>query len=253
VGETSKGEAAGNSGEEIEQHFTRVIYDAAYEDPAATQLSRKYIVRDFERRSLDLRGLKTTEPFDARLPDEIPPIDAIAGTVDPVLVADGSLDPRLAGRVVLGAGTLTNCLLGARFSLGGEDRRITVRSEWTVRGVTNDEKTADGATRGVLPAQEDGGLPRPLYPIGQTIHLMVFNTTAEEFPPHGPGFSVRRPREDAHHFGVYFALTTGKGSEIPLRTTQRKVEVEEVGPPVTKRRPQAILRMSCVQARGTVG
>ena len=58
--EETEDAAAPDADSAIEQHFTRIIYDAAYEDPTATQLSRKYVIRDFQGSSLDLRGLATT-------------------------------------------------------------------------------------------------------------------------------------------------------------------------------------------------
>jgi hypothetical protein len=241
--------------EEIEVHFTRLIYDTAYENPNAAELSRTYKVLDFTGRTLDLRGLTTTgEGLHPVVPNEIPSMDRVQRHVDPALVQDGALDARLAARLALGSGAITNCLLGARFSLAGQDQRITVRSEWTVRGVTSDEPAngGAGARRAVLPAQPAAGLPVPLYPIGQTIHLMVFNTTAEEFPPHGPGFDVPMPRGDAHHFAAYYPLTVeGPSNAIPRRINDRDVEVEHVGPRIKKQAPQTLLGMTCVQTSGT--
>jgi hypothetical protein len=242
-----------DTAEEMEEHFTRLLYDAAYEDPKAEQLSRKYIIRDFDGRMLDLRGLATTSERPVlTIPDEIPSMGKVKKHVDPALVQDGALDSRLAGRVIVGSGAITNCLLGARFNLAGEDQRITVRSEWTVRGVTNEE--VDGTQRRpVLPAQPASGLPLPLYPIGETIHLMVFNTTAEEFPPHGPGFDVPMPRSDAHHFAAYYPLTKeGPSDDIPRRISDHDVEVEQDGPKIKKRGPETVLRMTCVQTSGTL-
>jgi hypothetical protein len=250
---TDAADGTAEKGEEMEEHFTRLIYDAAYEDPQATQLSRKYIIRDFDGHMLDLRGLTTTSgPPDLTIPDEIPSMDKVKKQVDPALVQAGAVDPRLAGRVMVGSGAITDCLLGARFNLAGKDQRITVRSEWTVRGVTDEE--VDGTQRRlVLPAQPASGLPKPLYPIGHTIHLMVFNTTAEEFPPHGPGFAVPKPGGDAHHFAAYYPLTReGAGKDIPRRIDAREVEVEQDGPKIKKHGPETVLRMTCVQTSGTL-
>lgn len=248
-----------DSDDEMDVHHTRLIYDAAYEDPDATQLERKYIIRDFTGRMLDLRGLTTTgEGLDPTIPEEIPSMSRVGRHVDPALVADGALDARLAGRVALGSGALTSCLLGARFNLAGNDQRITVRSEWTVRGVTNEEDVppagaAAPSRRPVLASQPENGLPKPLYPIGQTIHLMVFNTTADEFPPHGPGFDVPTARRDAHHFAAYYPLTVeGAGNDIPRRITDRDVEVEQHGPLIKKQGPQTLLGMTCVQTAGSL-
>lgn len=249
---------AGNGGgaghPHVEPHFTRIFYDEAYEDPRATGLSRRYRMMEFNGRTLDLTRLPTDEVLDARIPGEIPSMEPFANPV-PRTLLEGNLDAKLAGRVTMKTGAVTDCLLGARFDVEGETKRITVRSEWTIRGIKLDEPVPpsaggkEGARRPVLPEQPAAGLAKPLYPIGQTIQLMVFNTLPVEFPPHGPGFVVTETDGDADHFRAYYDLCPPKNPgnpPFPKQTDQLAVDVD--GDEVANDDPQAINGMTCVQA-----
>lgn len=254
--EENDGEKDGK--DKMEPHFTRIFYDVAHEDPNATQLSRTYRMMDFKGCALDLGGLPTAEPLTSQVPGEIPSMEGLAKRVPRALLQrgqDGAIDPKLAGLLMMKSGAISDCLLGARFELKGQQQRITVRSEWTVRGITTDEAVPaegeNGPRRPVLPAQPEAGLLKPLYPIGQTIRLYVFNALAEEFPPDGAGFNIGAPDEDGEHFLVYYDLARPVDEQkrpFPKLVGQHDVIVIGPGAVTHKGKPHGIQGLACVQA-----
>lgn len=203
-------------GTHIEKHFARVIFDEAYLDHRKHQLSRKYRHIDIEGRELNLTGVSVADlALDMQLPDELPALDKVAGPVDRAHVS-GALDPDvLSGRVTVDSGALTFCGLGAAFHFTDliKPQRMPVRTEWTIRGITSRKSATDGGmaflpeislVSDTLPAKS---IPE-LFPIGQTIHLMVFHAISKEYPPKGEDFDIPQPKpeEKAEHFPAYYKL-----------------------------------------------
>lgn len=245
------GTARGPGGE-LDAHFARIVYDTAYEHPGQAQLARKYKFVDLEGRVLDLSGLQAEKDLDEPLPDELASLDGVAEPVPPELVRNAP-DHRLAARVTMGAGALTDYTIGAHFTLGnsGPARRMTTRTEWTIRGIQGD----------FLPEQELAGadgrptltLPR-LVPIGKTIHLMVFDTVASEFPPGGDFRVVRLPPDTGTpHFVAYHAVCRPRvGDLVPqAASVPDAVQVEE-GSDLVGDGP-AVPSMTCVQTQAPLG
>lgn len=242
----------------VEPHYSRIVYDEAYERPGQTQLSRRYRMIDFEGRVLDLTGLPTGEGLDVRLTDELPSMDAVARPVPRALVR-GMPNGRLAGRVALDAGALSHYTLGATFHLDDETRsqRMTTQTEWTVRGITARLPESEGGWE-VLPEApvqgpaegEVSALPR-LYPIGQNIQLMVFNAIASEFPPDGPSFRIERAPTDADHFGAYYDICAPREGTGFIPTSAEPVLVQVQGAAVEPWGGQ-LPGVTCVHARATL-
>lgn len=250
--------------EVIEKHFARVIFDEAYLDPTKHQLSRKYRHIDIEGRELNLSGVPVADSnLDTRLPDELPALDPVAGPLDPALVS-GVLDPHvLTGRVTVDSGAMTFCGLGAAFHFTDliTPQRMPVRTEWTVRGVTSRKSPADGGmaflpeiplVSSTLPAKS---IPE-LFPIGQTIHLMVFYAIAKEFPPKGEDFDIPQPgpEERAEHFPAYYDLYPGMSTTRHIIPTPASsgIDVEVSGEFVDEDGEQTP-GMTCLQAKATLG
>lgn len=235
-------------------HFARIVYDAAYEQPNQKQLSRRYKMVDLTGRVLDLTGIATTHGFCGCLPDELPSLDGVAERV-PVELVRELPDHRLAGRVSMDAGVLSTYELGALFNFGGKDQpqRMTFETEWTVRGIASRMSASRGgaeflpgpALQGPTPAQE-ARLPN-LFPIADTIHLIVFNTVLSELPPRGTLFDIKAQGRD-DHFGAYFGICKPLRGGIvkPVAATRVNVEVEGALPPRGPQIPGAI----CVQSQG---
>ncbi|HEU4560473.1 MAG TPA: hypothetical protein VFS20_21665 [Longimicrobium sp.] len=249
-------------GHHVEEHFSRIVYDSAYEHRESTELSREYVFVDFERRVLDLRGLPVTGGFVPNLPGELPPIERVAAEpVDRAKLTDLP-DESLAGRVSMAKGALTDYTLGARFTLnGGEARRMATETEWTIRGVeSRDENGEPALPGGLLPGPEGAGevkLPN-LYPIGETIHLMVFDAVAEVFPPGGIRFEIEKPEEPdvADHFVAYYnicrkrdGLTRADSLPVPADAkpvlVRGEARVHQTGPQTPS--------LGCVQTQGSAG
>jgi hypothetical protein len=200
-----------------DRHFPRLMYDIAYEKPNQTRLSRTYRLLDLEGRVLDLSGLPTSEGIEAKLSNELPSMDAVAEPVPRAFVQEmpGS---RIAGRVTLQSGALTRCALGAAFHLNDSTKasRMAWDTEWTVRGIPSLVSDDRGdlpylqqlLIRGPL-EHERSWLPT-LFPIGQTIHLTVFNAIRSAFPPKGETFDIQRPNDPAAHFGAYYSICPPK-------------------------------------------
>jgi hypothetical protein len=251
---------AGHGG--IEKHFARIIYDEAYEHPDRTQLSRRYKLIDLDGRLLDLTGLAVTEPaIDTHLTDELPLITQVANPVERRHVEGLPDEQVVAGRVTMDSGALSFYSLGASFHLNSpsESQRMAVRTEWTVRGVASRKSAAEGGWP-VLPGldlpsadttRKVARLPE-LYPIGQSIHLMVFHAVSQEFPPHGEDFDIPEPTEDAHHFPAYYTVcrpvVTAAAAEPPIPRHAEVVDVEVDGDLVEEDGVQTP-GMTCVQAR----
>jgi|1186.fasta_scaffold240920_1 hypothetical protein len=246
----------------LEPHHMRIVWDRAYEQPGEPQPWRSYKLVDMERRVLDLSGLPSEGGIDPRLPDELARMDRVANPVPRDLVTAVG-DERLAGRVTMDAGALTNAVIGARFFLnGGEPVRLTTRTEWTIRGIHTRLPAAAGG-HACLPgavlmggdSAADVSLP-DLYPIGDSIHLMVFNSVARELPPHGKDFLVLEPRRNGEpdHFPVYFNLAPRREhlrhtDSVPQPAEMATVEVEGAVVPLEDLQTT---NQFCVQAAGTL-
>lgn len=217
---TSRGGAAAGT-TNIPVHHARVVYDAAYDQPGATQLTRTYVFVDLSKGVLELKGLPTDNGLHVRLPDEIPSLATVAEPVPRDLVR-GAPDARLAGRVSMDAGGMTFYELSPALILPGQEtpQRMTAGTEWTIRGIRSRKDAAVGGME-FLPALEIRGadgtvvdrIPE-LYPIADTIQLTVYHTVLDHMPPDGP-FDLES-QEDDPHFSVYFGISPARIREDDL-------------------------------------
>lgn len=253
----------------VDDHFARIVLDKAYLDPKHTQLAREYMFVDLQGRVLDLSGLPASGFLNPTLTDELPSMDRVAHPVDRALVT-APPDARLAGRVTMDAGALTDYTMGARFRLnGGNPTRMALATEWTIRGIRSRKPAAEGGElylpgRTLPSAQDATEIPEDdktklpdLYPVGETIHLMVFHTVASQFPPMGPGFFVRKAdavKDPSHHFLAYYSVCSkrpdvSQAGALPTGADAALVPVEgAIIDPVGTEIPS----LACVQARGTL-
>lgn len=223
------------------EHFARIIFDTAYLDPASRALTRTYDHVDIGGRVVDLTGIPVAESaIDTFLPEEIPSIEPFVKPLSRSLVTSLPDPAKVKSRLSLGSGSLSFYNLGARFFLDGDTpQRYSSRTEWTVRGITAME-AADGGARAVLPALDlpgqDGSivrLPR-LYPIGNTIHVLLFHAISEEFPPHGEDFRIPKPNKDkADHFDAFYEVSEAI-RDTPTPVTAESADVICMGAKVRK-------------------
>jgi hypothetical protein len=244
------------------RHHARLIYDKAYEDPKARELKRQLVHVNVENRAVDLTDLKVAEEvLDPYLPSEIPSIAEFTHPVPKSQVTGTPDGTTLTGRLSLAAGALSFCGLGAPFSLQITEeaearlQRMAVRTEWTVRGITSTvsigAETHPGLPERVL---SDRKLPN-LYPIGGTIHLLVFHAVAREFPPEGEDFFVPKQGKDADHFPGYYKVCPplhGKPEDhIPAPAEEMPIDVFDNGDQVENEGDQTP-GMTCVQAQAVL-
>jgi hypothetical protein len=232
----------------VEKHFARIVFDKAYVAPDQTQLTREYMLVNLEGRLLDLSGLPASGVLNPTLTDELASMDRVAEPVPRTRVTELP-DSTLAGRVTMDAGALTDYEMGALWRLnGGSPQRMAVGTEWTIRGIRSRKPAAEGGALylpgRLLPgAQDPTEIPDPLtdqrpklpdlYPVGETIHLMVFHTVASQFPP-GGAFDVRKADtaiDKPDHFLAYYAVCPKKSGvtaagELPVATDPARVPVE---------------------------
>lgn len=201
--------------EEMPPHFARLAYDAAYELPRQTQLSREYVMVDLKRGDLDLTGVTSSDGIEVRLPDELASLDAVAQPVDRKFV-EGDLDPALAARVTMHAGAVTDYDVGIAFKFpSSHARRITPSTEWTIRGIAPATEGPEGLD-GLVVKRAGGDEPiSKLYPIGGTIHLMVMHLVAEQSLPHDRRFNPCSHVED-EHFHMYYEIAEPISKKPPI-------------------------------------
>lgn len=248
----------------MDDHHARIVFDKAYLEPGQTQLKREYVMLDLQGRVLDLSGLATSaRPLNDVLPDELAPMDRVAHAVPRDLVTDLP-DARLAGRVTFDAGALTDHSLGALWTLnGGNPQRMTLDTEWTIRDIQSTKTTAGGVVaclpERVLPgaadpadlAEEEKPKLPELFPIADTIHLMVFHTVANQLPPAGDfDIGLPAPSDRPDHFMAYYSVCPKRGDvppagEKPLPAPARRVVVDGPQVPATGKEFPSL---SCVQA-----
>lgn len=186
-------------------HRVRIEYDAAYETPGSTQLSGERRVVDLDARVLDLTGLPAQDDSDPRLPEDVPRLTSPAGQLS-APPPNTPLGDTLAARVTMDAGRFEKHA-PPMFSLyGGQSPDAPIRMEWTIEGITVDGDE-DAVLRGRALLGPDGTpqerLP-DLFPIGETIHLTVFNAGTDPVPQPGtaPPADVS-PQED---FAAFYSL-----------------------------------------------
>lgn len=235
-----------------DRHYPRVMYDLAYLQANQPELMRHYELVNLEGRVLDLSGLSTGEGFESRLTHELPELEPVSERVSPQLVRELPKG-RLAGRVTMAAGALTRYALGASFHLSSisQSTRMAWETEWTIRGIREvDENGAPSLPPLVLQGPDEGNafvLPR-LYPVGQTIHLTIFNAVSTVFPPKGALFRIPIPTESTHHFMAYHGLSKARHQppRKPVAADLTEVQVRgDVPKPVGPHLPGVI----CVQVK----
>lgn len=251
----------------VDAHFARVMFDKAYLKPGNPRLLREYVMLDLQGRVLDLRGLDAG-PLNPTISDELAPMDRVAHPVERALVTELP-DHRVAGRISFDAGALTDCSLGARWRLnGGNPLRLTLDTEWTIRGIKSTDpnlgnapflpgRVLPGAQDPVdLPEEEKIKLPN-LYPVADTIHLMVFYTVANQIPPAGK-FDIGEPDPDddrPDHFLAYYGICNKREDvtpalQVPIPAEARKVVVD--GPPLPATTIKEFPSLGCVQGWATL-
>jgi hypothetical protein len=242
---------------DMPEHFARLVYDVAYTQPGQTQLARDYQMVDLTRSVLDFNGIMSLDGFDIHLPGELPDVAAVATRVDPILVT-GSPDERLAARVTLRSGVMTDYELGApyHYESTAKAQRITPATEWTIRWVGLRETGEPVSSLPPLVVRGPNGeqvLPE-LHPIGQTIHVEVFYVTSEFLPPHyDERFNPKDEGADSHFAGYYGLCIPSTASNASPRLPQAATavpvnvrdRVEREGPNV----PGSV----CGQSKGTLG
>ncbi len=208
-----------------DRHFARIAYDTAYETGGSADLSRTLRLVSLEKRSLELLGL-SDEGLYPGLPGEICQLSEVAGGLPPEVV--GPVPGRgLLGRVTMDAGVLSDVGLGAFFKLSNrEPERMTTRTEWTIRGIEGDR--LPGQVLGSLNGEPGDELP-DLFPVRQTIHLVVFNAPRSEFPPFGE-FRVDQPARAADHFELYYNLYRRVPGEVPQSAASDEIRPIKVVP-----------------------
>jgi hypothetical protein len=212
-------EGEGEEHEKMPEHFARLVYDLAYEDPAATELKREYQMVDLTNSVLDLANVVSLEGFDVRLTKELANMATVADPVDPALV-HGIPDQRMNARVTVRSGVLSDYKLGARYRFeSDEPQRITPSTEWTIRRVS-DRTTGEVAAslaRLVVRGPEGENLLPELHPIGQTIHMEVFHVVSAFLPPHhDERFNPDDGGDTDTHFAAYYALSPSRAPEPRL-------------------------------------
>lgn len=216
--------------EETPLHFVRLAYDVAYENRDSTQLAREWEMVDLTDRVLDLTKLKSSDGFVPNLPDELASLDQFANPVPRTLVQQLPASP-VTARVSMSSGVFSDYEVGAPFTFEDPDepQRITPVTEWTIRGIPIPDDGSNPLKDVVIlgPGANQGHGLRPLYPIGQTIHLTLYHMVSKEFPPHNKRFRLEAETDD-DHFEAYFQVATPRtetpppprksaGQEIPVR------------------------------------
>lgn len=219
--------AADKKTETTPLHFVRLAYDVAYENPKSTQLAREWEMVDLTDRVLDLTKLKSSDGFVPSLPDELASLDPFANPVPKALVQQLPASP-VAARVSMSSGVLSDYEVGAPFTFENPDepQRITPVTEWTIRGISLPDDGSNPLKDLVIlgPGENQGHGLRPLYPIGQTIHLTVYHMVGKEFPPHNKRFNPEAG-EDDDHFEAYFQVAKPRTATPP---PPRKIAGEEI-------------------------
>lgn len=245
--------AAAASADDPHRHFARIVYDTAYETQGAKQLNRQLRFVSIERRQLELLGL-SQEKLDLEVPSDVCDITPVAGPL-PKSVLGADPGPGMVARLSMDSGALTDCRLGAFFTLNGKLQRMTTRTEWTVRGIAGDSLAP--LTLAPLNGGDAGTMPT-LYPINQTIQLMVFNAPAAEYPPKGE-FHVPQSGMDADHFVHYYGLFGEAAGPIPQAPDDDDIKpirevgvVPEPGAEVPRKGKETGSTMTCINTTGTL-
>lgn len=219
--------AASEAADKMPLHFVRLAYDVAYEDPKSTQLLREWEMVDLTDRVLDLTELQSSDGFVPNLPDELASLDTFASPVSRALVDQLPASP-VTARVTMSSGVLSDYEVGAPFTFENPDepQRITPVTEWTIRGIPLPDEGSNPLEKLIIrgPGENQGQKLRPLYPIGQTIHLTLYHMTSKEFPPHNLRF---RPEalDDDDHFEAYFQVAKPLAAAPP---PPRKIAGQEI-------------------------
>ena len=230
-------------GQGTDRHYPYLVYDVAYAVEGAKQLSRALHVEGLDEFELLLPGFTRPDgaPIDLSLPEEAYNLDQVFGArrlsrewIRP------SPNERLASRVPLVAGCITDYEPGARWRLGfGGPVPMSWKVRWTIRGIEGSE------LRGVRISRMDGGGYRELpvlRPIRETIHLYVFNAVCKDLPPQT---SMQDPELGyaAHHFSGFYSLYyASENLPVPI--------LESKDPPYTGTPPCRGGGASVVERRG---
>jgi hypothetical protein len=235
----------GESVMEIVEHLPRLIFDRAYQMPpvagARHEFTRKLRCVDIRGKILEFLDIGI-DPIDISLPREVASLDVVTGANRLPRKFVDSDDPgsELATRVTLGRGCVTDCTEGVEATLleDEEPRRMTAQVEWTIRGI----ETADGAltispgklkqadAAGRRSGQAEAGGEIKLYPIGNTIHLEIWNVPKHELPGAPEKTEAQKQDLPAEHFAAFYDLlgvVAEDNRPVPIpKMIQTKVESE---------------------------
>jgi hypothetical protein len=219
--------AAGGAAQPIVPHLPRLIYDMAFQDEHAKEFTRELACRDVGGLILEFLGMG--DPIDLHLPGEIADLEPLVKSKTELerFVDEDAPGERLATRITLDRGCVTDYLLGVQAHLRSrkpneeeeepdppaeEEKkvnapRLTAMVEWTLRGVEGDSL--------VLPRRGLNGAAAgdeiKLFPIGQTIHLEIWNVPKHELPG-----SPNRGAAGTDHFAAFFDLVPAEDKRIPV-------------------------------------
>lgn len=199
----------GHGGGVISEHLPRLLYDRAYEQPGSSNFTRELACVPLDRLALELGGL-SSDGFTPALPAEVASLEEVAGRVPPARVSDHP-GTEVAARVTLRQGRVTYYPAGLQAKLRAKEefRRMTANVEWTIRGIPGEYlprqvlKGLDGGPGATLPE---------LYPMGDVIHLEVYNAPAGLLPGGKP-----KPGEaSTDHFGGFYSIWGMASGPLPV-------------------------------------
>jgi hypothetical protein len=220
-------------GGHVVEHLPRLLYDTAYETRRARAFTRELECVKLNHFALELAGLGA-DTLTISLPDEIASIRDVASPVSRVRVSD-TPGPEVAARVTLHQGRVTDYPPGAKAKLRDEEnfRRMTAQVEWTIRGIEGDSLPRQ-VLRG-LDGAADTSIPE-LFPIGDTIHLQVFNAPASLLP----GAIPQTGDASTDHFEGLYEIAPSQKRPVPIVQKNQILVSNRCAPPAILPGEQAL-------------
>lgn len=215
-----------SGGAHVPEHLPRLLYDTAYETqgPRVRAFTRELACVKLDRFALELSGLGA-DALTITLPEEIATLRHVAQPVPRARVS-ANPGPEVAARFSLHQGRVTDYPPGAHAKLRASERfrRMTAQVEWTIRGIEGvslPKQTLKG-----LDGAQDSWIPE-LFPIGDTIHLQVFNAPESALP----GATRRAGDASTDHFEGFYSLAPSRTRPVPiLKVTQLLISNQCVTP-----------------------
>ena len=194
-GTVMSGEHSMHAGHTHPQHFARLVYDQAYEQPNDRQLSPDRRCIPLERTAMEFpAGLGSR--IDTTLPQELIDITQLAQIVLPRAYVQGAPTTPVTARVSFGCGRFTDRSLGHALKLGGQPVTIANSVEWTIGGIDADRLDLES-----LLGRK--GSPS-LFPKGDAIRIAILHGPKNELEQTASGNPVLT--EPIEHFFMYYLL-----------------------------------------------